>query len=282
MTVPAAQTSPTITWDESGRSAHIDFVSRCARTAGATALLSALMHEYVTVSSSSYDPASLASKLTEKSGDGWDVVSIVQTGGDVTAFLRRARDTADADAAVPSEAAEIESAVSEPEPEAAVEPEPVSEPEPVVEPEPAVVAAAAPIVDAVPEAEPVTSEPEPETVSEPAGWAAASSTEPAGWAASTETSTTSEPAADAAAAAAAAATVAEGSTVYSPDPTPAAATYTPEPVTAIQETVAPQPAVPAGWYADPSGRYELRYWDGTQWTEHVARGGQQYTDQPVA
>jgi hypothetical protein len=26
----------------------------------------------------------------------------------------------------------------------------------------------------------------------------------------------------------------------------------------------------------------LRYWDGSEWTEHVARGGQQFTDQPVA
>ena len=40
--------------------------------------------------------------------------------------------------------------------------------------------------------------------------------------------------------------------------------------------------MPAGWYSDPSGRYELRYWDGTAWTEHVARNGQQFTDQPVA
>lgn len=39
---------------------------------------------------------------------------------------------------------------------------------------------------------------------------------------------------------------------------------------------------PAGWYADPSTRFELRYWDGTQWTEHVSRAGQQYTDPPVA
>ena len=29
------------------------------------------MHEYVTVSSSSYDPASLATKLTEKAAEGW-------------------------------------------------------------------------------------------------------------------------------------------------------------------------------------------------------------------
>lgn len=42
------------------------------------------------------------------------------------------------------------------------------------------------------------------------------------------------------------------------------------------------PSVPAGWYADPAGRYELRYWDGGAWTEHVSRQGQQYTDPPVA
>ncbi|MEO6653950.1 MAG: DUF2510 domain-containing protein [Ilumatobacteraceae bacterium] len=41
-------------------------------------------------------------------------------------------------------------------------------------------------------------------------------------------------------------------------------------------------AAPAGWYADPSSRFELRYWDGGQWTEHVSRSGQQYTDPPVA
>jgi hypothetical protein len=42
------------------------------------------------------------------------------------------------------------------------------------------------------------------------------------------------------------------------------------------------PTVPAAWYKDPSGRYEMRYWNGTAWTEHVARGGQQFTDPPVA
>ena len=41
-------------------------------------------------------------------------------------------------------------------------------------------------------------------------------------------------------------------------------------------------ATPAAWYPDPSKRFELRYWDGAEWTEHVARGGQQFTDQPVA
>jgi hypothetical protein len=77
-----------------------------------------------------------------------------------------------------------------------------------------------------------------------------------------------------------------------PDPAPA-----PEPVVDIAPAPAadpvlptadpsPQPATsaaaPAGWYADPSGRYELRYWDGGTWTEHVSRAGQQYTDPPVA
>jgi hypothetical protein len=54
---------------------------------------------------------------------------------------------------------------------------------------------------------------------------------------------------------------------------PAAGAYNPAPV---------PPAVPAGWYADPAGRFELRYWDGGTWTEHVSRAGQQYTDPPVA
>ena len=44
----------------------------------------------------------------------------------------------------------------------------------------------------------------------------------------------------------------------------------------------PPSGPPAGWYPDPSGRFELRYWDGSRWTEHVSRAGQQYTDPPVA
>jgi len=30
---------------------------------------------------------------------------------------------------------------------------------------------------------------------------------------------------------------------------------------------------PAGWYPDPSGRHQHRYFDGRQWTEHVADAG---------
>jgi hypothetical protein len=36
--------------------------------------------------------------------------------------------------------------------------------------------------------------------------------------------------------------------------------------------------VPAGWYADPAGRHEYRYWDGTYWTAGVADGGITATD----
>ncbi len=79
--------------------------------------------------------------------------------------------------------------------------------------------------------------------------------EPAGWAAAPEE--TAAPATEAEAAPVLAAAA--------PEPAPAA-----------------EPAVPAGWYADPSGRYELRYWDGSAWTEHVSRAGQQFTDPPVA
>src|SRR5436190_12075122 len=34
----------------------------------------------------------------------------------------------------------------------------------------------------------------------------------------------------------------------------------------------------AGWYPDPSGRHEHRYWDGTRWTEHVASHGRPGVD----
>jgi len=42
------------------------------------------------------------------------------------------------------------------------------------------------------------------------------------------------------------------------------------------------PEVPANWYKDPSGRFELRYWNGSQWTEHVSTAGKQSTDPPRA
>jgi Protein of unknown function (DUF2510) len=189
------------------------------------------MQEFTTVSSSSYDPSALAVKLNDKSAEGWSVVSIVSTGGDVTAFLSR-----------------------ESTGEAASEPEsfaPISEP-----------ASASPLASyepMVPES-PEAPAPTTNTVSEPAGWAVAP--EPS----------SPSPAIDPAPAYTPAPT-----TTYSPTP---ASTYSPAPV--ASPAASASSAVPAGWYADPAGRFELRYWDGGTWTEHVSRAGQQFTDPPVA
>lgn len=83
--------------------------------------------------------------------------------------------------------------------------------------------------------------------------------EPAGWATAPEQATTD-------------------TSITEPEPEPAAVA---QPVEA-EAAPAADSAVPAGWYADPSGRFELRYWDGAAWTEHVSRAGQQFTDPPVA
>src|SRR3954467_6071016 len=53
------------------------------------------MQEFESISASSYDPSALATKLTAKAADGWSVVAIVPTGGDVTAFLSRDKSGAD-------------------------------------------------------------------------------------------------------------------------------------------------------------------------------------------
>src|SRR5436305_2487153 len=38
--------------------------------------------------------------------------------------------------------------------------------------------------------------------------------------------------------------------------------------------------VAPGWYADPQGEGQLRYWDGTTWTEHTQPAEQQPTPAP--
>jgi Protein of unknown function (DUF2510) len=45
---------------------------------------------------------------------------------------------------------------------------------------------------------------------------------------------------------------------------------------------APMAAAPGGpgWGADPFGRHQWRYWDGTRWTDQVADGSTQGTDPP--
>jgi hypothetical protein len=40
------------------------------------------------------------------------------------------------------------------------------------------------------------------------------------------------------------------------------------------------PPVAGRWSADPFGRYDQRYWDGSGWTDHVTRGGQTFSDAP--
>ena len=79
-------------------------------------------------------------------------------------------------------------------------------------------------------------------------------------------------------------------------PAPVSPNPTPTPVSQPAATIASSTAAttanttssvgdataPAAWYPDPSGRYELRYWNGSAWTEHVSRNGQQFTDPPVA
>ena len=38
------------------------------------------------------------------------------------------------------------------------------------------------------------------------------------------------------------------------------------------------PVAQAGWMTDPLGRHELRFWDGTRWTDHVSDGGATSSD----
>ncbi len=67
-------------------------------------------------------------------------------------------------------------------------------------------------------------------------------------------------------------------------PPPPTSPTPPPPVGASQSSSSssqsdpPPPRTPAGWYPDPSGRHELRYHDGTDWTIHVSTGGTESTD----
>ena len=45
-----------------------------------------------------------------------------------------------------------------------------------------------------------------------------------------------------------------------------------EPERGRASTLAGQPE-PAGWRPDPFGRFEVRYWNGSEWTDHVSRAG---------
>jgi hypothetical protein len=43
---------------------------------------------------------------------------------------------------------------------------------------------------------------------------------------------------------------------------------------AAQQVALPQPSFPPGFYPDPAGRFEGRWWDGFQWTNQVILAGQ--------
>jgi hypothetical protein len=129
------------------------------------------MFEYASVSASAYDTTSLVAKINEQASSGWEVVAIVATGGDVTAFLKReATDegSTNGDVAVADIAVAEVVAVSEP---AGWGAEPTPEPEPVpqdIAPE-TVIASDTAFIEAA------TVEPAP------AAAAAAVSSVPAGW-----------------------------------------------------------------------------------------------------
>jgi len=53
-----------------------------------------------------------------------------------------------------------------------------------------------------------------------------------------------------------------------PSPEPADRDFIP----AVEQTV------PAAWYPDPMGRYELRWWDGSDWTERIRSDGRGSVD----
>lgn len=214
------------------------------------------MQEFSSISVSSYEAGLLADRLTEQSREGWEVVAIVPTGSTVTAFLSREATTADEQIAASTEHAEAAAVVV---PEAASEPE-----------------AGAGTNDAD-----EVAAPEAESTDE-AGWAALASEV----AATADDDSPALPERDSAVDVAAATEVVAATEVAAATDVAAATEAASAAADTSAETAtasaAASGAAPAGWYADPSSRFELRYWDGNQWTEHVSRAGQQYTDPPVA
>ena len=68
-----------------------------------------------------------------------------------------------------------------------------------------------------------------------------------------------------------------------PPPPPGGANYLGERASAARAPVPVPPAPPsghppAGWHPDPAGRHWWRWWDGIDWTDHVADGGSPFVD----
>lgn len=232
------------------------------------------MQEFFSITASSYDAGSLAPMLTEKSAEGWAVVSIVAAGTNIVAYLSRESadsgsagsepaDDANASSIVSGAASEVADAGSEPADAAAAGAEATNAYAAAVVDTPTLPGNDTPYVpaDSSTPTEPAAT---PAVADVPANPAVAAA-EPASWAAAPDNDV-ADLAAQVGADDAAAAGMADSGD---------------QSVDAATEAAA-ESSVPAGWYADPSGRYELRYWDGSAWTEHVSRAGQQFTDPPVA
>ena len=227
------------------------------------------MQEFSSVTASSYDADSLAPLLNEKAADGWSVVSIVAAGTNIVAYLQREADDTTDDTAAPIESADADDDTSHDTVadvptygDTSTADEATSEEAPAEE-------------TSTPDESPVGSPFIPAAAAAVAESTPAPVDEPAGWASAPEQTTETPVLAADASIADLAAQVSEPETVVAAEPV-AAVVAEPEVAPAAESTV------PAGWYADPSGRFELRYWDGAAWTEHVSRAGQQFTDPPVA
>lgn len=127
------------------------------------------MFEYASVSASAYDTTSLVSKINEQASSGWDVVAIVATGGDVTAFLKREASADDSSTNGNAAAAAEIAAVSEPAGWGA-EPTPAPEPEPMQDMAPEAVAASDTAFIEATTVEPAPATPVAPVSSVPAGW----------------------------------------------------------------------------------------------------------------
>ena len=265
------------------------------------------MFEYASVTASAYDVDSLVGKLNAHASQGWEVTSVVAAGGDVVAIMHRVRSEADAAAVVATPAVE-----------AVEEAAPVVEEAPaVVEEASAFSEASSYVADVAPAAETATlidsvAPSVSETVSAAADVVPDSGSGFGGIAAGVAGAATGVgvgsifghdtpavevpevPAVEVVAPVAEVSPVIETIAPVVPE-VPAAVeptgwgsaqTTVGTPVAPVPVAPVPAPApvvtTPAGWYPDPSGRFEMRYWDGSAWTEHVSRQGQQFTDPPVA
>ena len=62
-----------------------------------------------------------------------------------------------------------------------------------------------------------------------------------------------------------------------------AARLSPRPAPPVRAGAAAAPGTaPSGWYADPSGRHEQRYWHDGRWTDQVADGGRRHVDDALS